>query len=82
MAGVLLSHIGLPGIVLIDVGTFLFAVGSLLLVRFPVRACAGTKESAAPSMWREMAEGLRFSAPFCISFVYALWQSKIPYALQ
>lgn len=61
LAGVLMRHVGLLGIVVIDLGTFLFAVGSLLVVRFPAPADAGIPENAS-SVWREVLQGWSFIA--------------------
>ncbi len=50
MAGVLVGVIRLEGVILIDVVTFLFAVTTLLLVRFPrprVRRAEGAREGVA-----------------------------------
>jgi MFS family permease len=35
LAGFLIARIGMPGIMLVDLATFVFAVGTLLLLRFP-----------------------------------------------
>lgn len=59
LAGALVLHIGLQGIVLIDLATFVFAVGSLLFVRFPPLP---TSEQAARrnSLMQDMALGWSF----------------------
>ena len=59
LAGVLLVTLGLGGIMLIDFVTFLFAVGSLAVVRFPsVRDEADADEEL--SFWSEAMEGWRY----------------------
>ena len=57
LAGVLLSIIQLQGIILIDFTTFLFAVSTLLLVRFPHVKTATVSQDKKPSLWREAIEG-------------------------
>lgn len=59
LAGVLLATIQLRGIILIDFATFLFALVTLLLVRFPdVTTTAG--EAQATSLLRQAAEGWNY----------------------
>ncbi|MCA9971486.1 MAG: MFS transporter [Anaerolineales bacterium] len=60
LAGFLLPHINLAGILWIDVATFLIAVGSLALVRFP-RLAQPPEEALTPA-WRQMHTGLRYIA--------------------
>ncbi|MGB8690453.1 MAG: MFS transporter [Microcoleus sp.] len=58
LAGVLLATIQLQGIILIDFATFLFAVTTLLLVRFPnVVKTITVSEPEKSSLWREALEG-------------------------
>ncbi|MEG3925660.1 MULTISPECIES: MFS transporter [unclassified Microcoleus] len=57
LAGVLLGTIELQGIILIDFATFLFAVTTLLLVRFPNVKTATVFQDEKPSLWREAIEG-------------------------
>lgn len=59
VAGVLLGVIGLPGIILIDFSTFLFAVSTLLLVKIP-RPARTAAEGRKPSIWQEAWEGWRY----------------------
>jgi MFS family permease len=59
LAGALVGRIGLQGIILIDLATFAFAFGSLLLVRFP--SVPSTQESApGRSLLKEIIEGWSF----------------------
>ena len=51
IAGALMVKIGLQGILLIDLGSFLFAVGTLLFVRFPQYAPEGIRKS----LWQDVA---------------------------
>ncbi|MBB5964597.1 amino acid adenylation domain-containing protein [Planomonospora venezuelensis] len=53
----LLAGIGLEGILILDVASYTFAIGVLLLVRFPKTMAARRRESLAA----EMVEGWRFS---------------------
>jgi predicted MFS family arabinose efflux permease len=60
LAGVLLGAIRLEGVILIDVATFLFAVATLLLVRFP-RPMGGAVDAPEPaSLWRDLSFGWRY----------------------
>jgi MFS family permease len=60
MAGVLLLTIQLQGIILIDVATFLIAVLSLLLVRFPSPKPAAADQSTGGSWRREISYGWHY----------------------
>ncbi len=66
LAGVLYGLIGFRGIVLIDVFTFLFAVGTLLLVHIPqpTRATSGTAQGAGEE------SGSSFSADIVFGWHY------------
>ena len=59
-AGALLGFIGINGIMFIDVGTFLFAISMLFLVRIPQPAESSEGKKARGSMWRESAFGFHF----------------------
>jgi len=65
LAGLLVGVIGVPGVMLIDVGTFLFATAVLLLVRFPALPHAAPEPStpAQPpkaGLLQEAAAGWRY----------------------
>lgn len=60
MAGVLLLTIRLQGVILIDFATFLFAVGTLFLVRFPGVQKSKGSEVAPGSWWQEITYGWRY----------------------
>jgi hypothetical protein len=62
LAGVLLKTIQLQGVILIDLVTFVFAVGTLLLVRFPKPGAAAAREPGGTSLWREIAFGWKYIA--------------------
>lgn len=57
LAGALLGFIGLQGVLLIDVGTFLFAVGALLFVHVPDPPRTVEGQQGQGSFWRESAYG-------------------------
>lgn len=59
LAGALIGLIGLPGIITIDFATFLFAVGTLLFVRFPAYQRSTTHESR-PSLWQDARYGWKY----------------------
>lgn len=56
LAGALISIIGLAGIMLIDVSTFLFSTALLFLAAIPPGAAAGRRKR----YWSEVPEGLRY----------------------
>lgn len=65
LAGLLLVAIDINGVMAIDVVTFLFAVGTLLFVRFPSvkEQAAGVEEAEdgmPRNMWQEIQVGLRY----------------------
>ncbi len=57
LAGVLLGIVQLHGVILIDFVTFLFALTTLLLVRFPDAYKVAVTEDEKSSLWREAIEG-------------------------
>lgn len=60
MAGALLPLIGLVGILSIDVLTFFFAIGALLLVVVPQPARTASGEEARGGLWHEGIYGFRY----------------------
>ena len=60
MAGVLVGLIQLEGVILIDVVTFLFAVGTLLLVRFPQPLDLAASPPQKTSLWQDLSFGWRY----------------------
>jgi DHA3 family macrolide efflux protein-like MFS transporter len=60
LAGALVLRIGLQGILLIDLGTFVFAVGSLLLVRFPPLPSSPEGTASRSSLMQDVADGWSF----------------------
>ena len=73
LAGLLLPLIGLVGILLVDVATFLFATGTLLAVRIPEPERAEGANAVGPvrRILGDMLEGFRF-----------LWGVKLLFGLQ
>ena len=73
LAGLLLPAIGLRGILILDVATFLFAVGTLLVVKIPEPERSGETGESSPirRILRDITEGLRF-----------LWDVKVLLGLQ
>jgi MFS transporter, DHA3 family, macrolide efflux protein len=59
LAGALLPFIQLSGIMLIDIATFLAAIGSLLLIEVP-SPLKDTAPAKQPSFWNETAFGFRY----------------------
>jgi MFS family permease len=60
LAGVLMGLIGLEGVILVDVATFVFAVGTLLLVRFPQPTASATAVPEERSLWQDLTFGWRY----------------------
>ncbi len=59
IAGMLLGVIGLSGIIMVDFATFLFAVGMLLLVRFPAYERT-TTQAKKESFWHDVRYGWQY----------------------
>jgi MFS transporter, DHA3 family, macrolide efflux protein len=57
LAGVLVTTVGLAGVIAIDVATFLVAVTTLVLVRIPP---VEPVEGPRPALWADAREGWRF----------------------
>jgi MFS family permease len=57
IAGLLVGVIGVPGVMLIDVATFLFAVGTLFLARIPQPPMSEGAQAARGSLLREAGFG-------------------------
>ncbi len=60
LAGALLPLIGLTGILSLDVLTFLFAIGALLVVHVPQPIRTTEGEAGRGSIWHEAAYGFRY----------------------
>ncbi len=60
LAAVLLQPIGFAGIVLIDVITFLLAIGTLLLVDIPQPTITQAGRKGKGSIWKESVYGFRY----------------------
>lgn len=60
LAGVLLLAVGVPGVLLIDLSTYLVGIGTLLISRVPDMPPAAAQTSARPhGFWTEARAGLR-----------------------
>jgi MFS family permease len=60
LAGALLGPLGLDGILLIDIVTFVFAVGTLLFVHIPQPQTTAAGREGQGSLWTESFYGLRY----------------------
>lgn len=60
LAGVLIVTIGIGGVLLIDIVTFLFAIGMLLLVTVPAPERSAAGAAGQGSLWRESLYGFRY----------------------
>ena len=60
LAGALIVFLGIDGIMTIDIATFLFAIGVLLVVFIPTPARTATGESARGSLWKESLFGFKY----------------------
>ncbi|MEM7582516.1 MAG: MFS transporter [Acidobacteriota bacterium] len=59
-AGVLLGPLGIAGILILDIATFLFAVGALFIVKIPQPEATETGAAASGSLWQESLFGFRY----------------------
>jgi DHA3 family macrolide efflux protein-like MFS transporter len=62
LAGVLVLTIQVQGVLLIDFATFLFAIITLLMVRFPKPETTTVGQASKGSLWREAAYGWTYIA--------------------
>ena len=62
LGGVLLGIVQLQGVILIDLATFLFALTTLLLVRFPNTKTAAVSEDGKASIWQDIVYGWTYIA--------------------
>lgn len=60
LAGSLLGIIGVPGILLIDLGTFIFAIGALLVVHIPQPRITEEGKQAQGNIFKEAVFGFRY----------------------
>ncbi len=60
IAGALFTVIGLGGIILIDVATFLFAVSTLLFIHVPPPPASKAGKQSRGSLWQEAISGWKF----------------------
>jgi MFS family permease len=71
LTGVLFSMIGLAGIVLIDLTTFVVAVAAVYAMHVPRPPISAESQAASGHFWRELAGGFRFlqARPALLSLV-------------
>jgi MFS family permease len=60
LAGALVTTIGMSGIIMIDIGTFLFAMVTLLLVHIPQPEKRTDEVAEKRSVWKDVAFGWRY----------------------
>jgi MFS family permease len=60
LAGGLIATFGLCSILIIDIATFLFAVSTLLVVRFPELQISAEKKNAQKNGWAELVQAMKF----------------------
>jgi len=60
LAGAMLGVISLDGIMMIDVLTFLFAIGSLIFIHIPPPVSTAAGEQGKGSLWQESLFGFRY----------------------
>lgn len=60
LAGALVTTIGMSGIIMIDIGTFLFAMVTLLLVHIPQPERRTDEVAEKRSVWKDVAFGWRY----------------------
>ncbi len=60
LAGFLLAVIGLGGILVIDIITFLFAIGLLLIIHVPQPAASEAGRKSKGNLWQESIYGFRY----------------------
>ena len=60
LAGAMLVTVGLKGIFLVDFASFVFAIATLLFVRFPQPEVTPEGEAGKGSLWTEALYGLRY----------------------
>ena len=60
LAGILLTFIGLGGILAIDIATFIFAVLTILVVSIPQPAESAAGKAGRGSLWQESLYGFRY----------------------
>ena len=79
MAGSLMPSIGLTGILLIDLVTFLLAIGALLLVQVPAPARTVEGQQGQGSLWKEATFGFKyiFQRPSLLGIVIILFLANL-----
>ena len=60
VAGVMMVTVGLEGVLFLDFGTFLFAIGTLAFVRFPQPRQTAEGKEGKGSFWKEIVFGWQY----------------------
>lgn len=60
LAGLLITFIGIGGVLALDVITFVFALATLLFVHIPQPVASAEGQAARGSIWRESGYGFRY----------------------
>lgn len=93
LGGVLYTAVGITGVILIDLTTFLLAVGVVWLVHIPQPARTAESQAAQGSVWQELRGGYQFLAArkglFYVSLYFmflnfittGIWRLMTPYLL-
>ncbi len=79
LAGALMPLIGLKGILIIDIVTFLLAIGMLLIVHVPPPAQTVDGQAGKGSLWHEATFGFKyiFSRPSLLGYVMLLFVANL-----
>lgn len=79
LAGALMPYIGLQGILLIDLATFLLALGALLLVQVPSPKRTLEGQAGQGNFWHEATYGFQyiFQRPSLVGFVVLLFVANL-----
>jgi MFS transporter, DHA3 family, macrolide efflux protein len=79
LAGILLVTVGIGGILLIDVITFVFALGVILLVFIPQPQATQVGEASRGSLWSESIFGFRYilDRPSLLGMQLVFFQSNL-----
>jgi MFS family permease len=79
LAGALMPHIGLNGILVIDVATFLFAIGVLMIVHIPPPVKTVEGQEGKGSLLQEAAFGFKyiFKRPSLLGYVMMLFVANL-----
>jgi MFS transporter, DHA3 family, macrolide efflux protein len=79
LAGALMPHIGLTGIMIIDLSTFLLAIGALMLIQVPPPARTAEGQASRGNILKEAAFGFKyiFQRPSLLGIVIILFVANL-----